>query len=372
MTQLADDRSVIQQVLDHIDGGTTDLAAGSWREPVEHYRSPERLELELERVLRRTPTPFCPSAALAEPGAYIAREAAGVPLLVVRARDGVVRAFRNACRHRGVQLAEGSGCATAFVCPYHGWVYGQDGALRHIPDAAGFPDVDPATRGLVPVRAEERHGLVFVTQDGPAEASPELDVLAGVLTPDLRLHSATITDVAANWKIFMDGFLEGYHLRATHKQTFYPLQFDNLNVVEHFGRNTRIVFPYRRIEKQRALPPADRSPAGSLTYVYHLFPNAVVATFPVSVSLIINEPVGVDRTRVHNYILTTLDVDDPEATAALKRGVDLQVDGLSEDLAMAHSIQRGLASGANEHFEFGRYEGALTHFHRGLAQVIDG
>ncbi|MDT9110839.1 Rieske 2Fe-2S domain-containing protein, partial [Escherichia coli] len=89
------------RILDHIDNETTDLGETCWREPVANYRSPARLDLELERVFRRTPTPFCPSAALLEPGSYVARDAAGVPLLAVRGVDGNVRVFRNACRHRG-------------------------------------------------------------------------------------------------------------------------------------------------------------------------------------------------------------------------------------------------------------------------------
>ena len=113
MTTAMDDRSVAQRVLDHIANGTTDLGQQIWREPVANYRSPERLKAEIESVLRCTPTPFCPSAALPEVGSYVAREAAGIPIVVVRGSDGKVQAFRNACRHRGMQVADGSGCTRA-------------------------------------------------------------------------------------------------------------------------------------------------------------------------------------------------------------------------------------------------------------------
>src|SRR5215813_1498448 len=115
MTTAMDDQSVAQRVLDHIANGTTDTGDSVWREPVANYRSPDRLQVELA-ILRRAPTPFCPSAALPEAGSFVAREAAGVPLVVVRGTDGVVRAFRNACRHRGMQVATGSGCTRAFTC----------------------------------------------------------------------------------------------------------------------------------------------------------------------------------------------------------------------------------------------------------------
>jgi phenylpropionate dioxygenase-like ring-hydroxylating dioxygenase large terminal subunit len=370
MTLLADDGSVAQRILDHIDNQTTDLCPRTWREPVEHYRSADRFRAEREQILRCIPTPYCPSAALPEPGSYLARDAAGVPLLAIRGRDGQVRAFRNACRHRGMTLVEGTGCATAFTCRYHGWVYGQDGALRHVPQATGFPDLDQATHGLVPVHTAERYGLVFITQDEPSLSEPSLSELDGVITPEMRLYRATVQEVPANWKIFMDGFLEGYHLRATHRETFYPVQFDNLNVVEHFGRNSRVAFPYRRIHKLRDVEPARRSVNGVLTFLYHLFPNVAVATFPDNVSLIVNEPVAVDRTLMYTYTLTSLDLDDMDVAATLKTAVDLQVDGLAEDQEVACGIQHGLASGANEHFEFGQFEGALTHFHRGLRDII--
>src|SRR5258705_7655550 len=139
MTSLSDDRSVAQRILDHIDNRTTDLRETTWREPLANYRSEERLAAEIALVLRRYPTPFCPSAALPESGSYVARDAADTPILAVRGSDGRVRAFRNACRHRGTQLAEGAGCEKAFVCPYHGWTYGLDGSLRHVPHEHGFP-----------------------------------------------------------------------------------------------------------------------------------------------------------------------------------------------------------------------------------------
>lgn len=165
MKAAMDDQSVAQRVLDHIAHGTTDVGQEVWREPVANYRSKERLALEIERILRRSPAPFCPSAALPEAGSYVAREAAGTPIVVVRGSDGKVRAFRNACRHRGMQVASGTGCARAFVCRYHGWTYNLEGRLRHIPHEEGFPGFDKDAHPLVPVTASERLGLVFVTQD---------------------------------------------------------------------------------------------------------------------------------------------------------------------------------------------------------------
>ena len=374
MNILADDQTVVQRLLDHIDNKTTDLSEASWREPVENYRSPARFAAELEQVLRRLPIPFCPAAALGEPGAYVARDAAGTPILAVRGNDGEVRAFRNACRHRGTQLAAGSGCEKAFVCPYHGWTYGLDGALRHVPHEHGFLGLDKGARGLVPVACVERNGVVFVSQDATQLADASLGALPPLLGPEWRLLVAAEREVPTNWKVFVEGFLEGYHILSTHPQTFFPLQFDNVNVIETYGRNSRIAFPYRAINKLRSLPPAEWNVDGKLTYVYHLFPNAMVATFPANRFLVVVEPLSIDRSLLITYVMAK-EGAMPSGQASAdgpRRGLDLVNDGGNEDRAVACGVQRGLASGANEFLEFGRFEGAIGHFHRNLHALLDG
>lgn len=369
MSGLLDDASLIQRILDHLDQGTTDLAEDTWREPVANYRSASRLSAEMEGVLRRYPTPFCPSAAVAETGSYVARNAAGVPIVVVRGHDGVVRAFRNACRHRGTAVASGSGCAKSLVCPYHGWVYRLDGRLRHVPDEHGFPCLDKSTRGLVEVSAQERAGLVFVTQDEPALPGASLDGLPQLIGADQSLVGSSELIVEANWKVFVEGFLEGYHIRATHPETFYPFGYDNLNVIEPFGRNSRVTFPFRRIEKLREVPAAERRIDGTVTCVYHLFPTGAVIRLTHHSIVVIVDPISIDRTNTATYMLTNRG-SGAEARADAERDSDFVTRGAAEDRAMAMAVQRGLASGANQTLEFGRFEGAITHFHRQLHELL--
>jgi phenylpropionate dioxygenase-like ring-hydroxylating dioxygenase large terminal subunit len=366
---LKSDAEVIQAVLDHIDGRSTDTTEETWREPVANYLSPERFAAELA-LLRRYPVPFCPSLALPQPGAYLAREAAGVPLLAVRGADGQARAFRNACRHRGMQVAEGSGCAGGFMCPYHGWSYGLDGRLLNVPHPEGFPDLDKSTRGLVQVRCVEHGGLVFVTQEPGPFGDRVLADIPEMIAADERLHRYDVAEVEANWKVLMEGFLEGYHIKPTHKESFFPHGFDNLNVVERFGRNNRVVFPFRAIEKFRD-PSRERSADRVLSYNNHLFPNAMMITFPDLLVSLVLEPIALDRTRVHSWAMNgraLKNPDNPDATAMALQFLDA---GVVEDRAMASAIQRSLAGGGNETFEFGRFEGALTHFHRSLGEALD-
>ena len=143
-SSVAEDVEVVRRILAHIDAGTTD-EGDAWREPVENYLDPGRFTRELE-MLRSFPSVYVPSAAIPQAGDHIERVSFGVPLFAVRGHDGRARVFRNACRHRGLALVEGPGCAHALVCRYHGWTYRLDGSLSHVPHADAFPDLDVATR----------------------------------------------------------------------------------------------------------------------------------------------------------------------------------------------------------------------------------
>jgi phenylpropionate dioxygenase-like ring-hydroxylating dioxygenase large terminal subunit len=369
MATLLDDAGVAARVLAHVAAGTTDASDSVWREPVENYRSPERFAAE-RAALRRVAAPFCPSAALPEPGSYVAREAAGLPVLVVRGLDGRVRAFHNVCRHRGMEIAAGSGCAKAFVCRYHGWSYGLDGSLRHVPHEGGFPGLERGARGLLPLGAFERGGIVFTSPD-PADDGVALGALPELIAGGQRLFKSGELRVPANWKIFMEGFLEGYHIKPAHPETFYPFGYDNLNLVETFGRNSRVTFPFRRIEKLASVAPDERRVTGAVTFVTQLFPNGVVVVLSHHTTLVLLEPASPAETVVHTYALTNRGADAPGAAEAAARDAAFVNDtGGAEDFAIACAIQRGLASRANDAFLFGRFEGALAHFHRQLDALL--
>ena len=367
MSQLLSDAAVIARLLDHIDNKTTDVGTEVWREPTQNYMSRERLDAEIA-VMRRRPVVVCPSAALPQAGSYVAREVAGTPLVAVRGKDGRVRVFRNACRHRGVAIATGSGCAKALVCPYHAWTYGLDGELIHVPHADGFPGLDQGKRGLVPVSCAESHGLVFASQD--AAIGDQLANLPPLIPESHRLIEAGELVVEANWKIFLESFLEGYHIRSTHRNTFYPIQYDNLNVVESFGPHNRLAFPYQSIEGLRDKPPGEHDAAGRLTYVYHLFPISMVATFPHHMVAIMLEPMGLERTRQVSFLLSDVGENDEAGLKTVTEERRFADTGVAEDREMVALAQRGLRSRANDSFEFGLYESAIGRFHAELSAAI--
>lgn len=367
MAMLLNDQEVAERLLQHIANKTTDRCDKTWFEPVSHYTAPDRFAREL-KVLRRTPVPFCAGASIARAGDYLARDAAGVPLLAVRDDDGKARVFRNACRHRGMQLAEGSGCQRGFACRYHGWTYRLDGSLRMVPHEEGFPGLDKAGMGLVEVPSTERHGLIYVCQEAACELDPALDALAERISPQHREFEQRDRKIDSNWKIILETFLEGYHIKAAHRQTFYPFGYDNTTLVEHFGRNSRVIFPFQRIESQAERPPEKRQLMGNVTLVHHLFPNALLVVLSKHLNLVVLDPVDTGRTRMHFYALAHASVSDEQAR---KDAVFVDQTGTAEDRDIACSIQRGVNSGANRGFTFGQFEGAITHFHENLAAAID-
>lgn len=368
--QLLSDLEMVQRIFYHIDNSTTDKGEATWKEPVENYISKKRLKCELE-VLKSRTIVYCPSSAIGKPGEFLARDAAGIPLLVVRGLDGKVRAFRNACRHRGVQLANGQGCARALVCPYHGWAYGLDGSLKSIPHEYGFPDVDKATRGLVSVSCLESNGLVFINQNPHANIENDICSVPKLLPDNCRLLNSDNQIVKANWKLYLESSLEGYHIRQTHKNTFFPVQYDNLTVVEAFGENSRVAFPYQAIEGLRHKKQVDISVDGRLTYVYHLFPNVVISTFPGCMQVVVLEPIDETTTRQYTYLVSDINENEAERVEAVFEGQKFAAKGAIEDLEIVLSAQQGLLSGANEFLEFGLFETAILRLHTHLAIEIE-
>ncbi len=368
-SELLEDQAVIAKILNHIDQGSTDLSVEVWQEPVEHYTSQVHFEREISQVLRRSATVFCPSAALPEVGSYVARDVALMPVLVVRGEDGEVRAFKNSCRHRGVQVLEGTGCKKAMTCRYHAWTYDLQGRLRSIPDDEGFPGLDKALHGLAPLKAFERRGLVYVTQEGMSAPDEDLDAVPDFALPSWQYVQTSEQAFEANWKIVAEGFLEGYHIRSTHRDTFFPRQYDNINVIEAFGRHSRVTFPYRNIERLREVAPEQRRLGGTVTQVYHLFPNVMIATFPTHVTISVLEPLAKDRTRLVTHTLSTM-LDKEEDRDTVARRLAFVNAGSKEDREVACSAQKGLSSGANQVFTFGLFEGAIRHMHLNLAQTF--
>jgi len=188
--------------------------------PLALYRDPNVFEAERELIFARTWQFLGLESDLKRAGDYLAQSVAGYPVVVVRDEAGSLRAYHNVCRHRaGPLVGEARGrCPGEFVCRYHAWRYGFDGALKAATNF-GSAEVDLATYSLFPIRVETWRGFVFVNLD--EKAAPLIDTMRPL---DARFGkrdhlTARIEDnhaVASNWKVFVENYLEGYHNEGVH------------------------------------------------------------------------------------------------------------------------------------------------------------
>lgn len=371
MTTLLDEKALLDRILSHIDNKTTDMGNKVWKEPSKNYLSQERFDAEIA-LLRRSTVPFCPATMVADKGDFLARKSAGTPILLVRGMDGVARAFINACRHRGMPLADGMGCARAFVCPYHAWSYALDGSLTNIAGSHGFPSVDLSEHGLIEIAAREKGGLIYINQAEPIEEDA-LSHMPDFFSPSQKFFGQEILRDKTNWKLIAETTMEGYHIKGLHKNSFFPYGLDNTNIVEEFGPNSRVVFPFKRISKLRDSPQNDRDLTGMITSVYNLFPNTVVSILSKHSTLTIFEPIAPGQTDILIYRVTneqkdgsTFTLEEAKRDAEFVKGA-----GFDEDREASVKIQEAVSSGRDMHFTFGLFEKAIVHFHQELDKRLD-
>lgn len=204
-----------RRLVAHLDAGTTDLAPDLLELSTDLYRGAHH-EREVTVLFHDRPLVFCLSGALPGPDTFQTVDLCGTPILVTRDRHGKVRAFANVCRHRGVRVVDGSGRQGAFACPFHAWVYDNEGALIRVPSQECFGDLDRARHGLTELPVAEGYGVIVGRlRPGPAVdideyLGPELAEEFGLLdfgtwvpTGDPHVHR-----VSANWKVTLDTFRE--------------------------------------------------------------------------------------------------------------------------------------------------------------------
>ena len=185
---------VVIRLLSHVDAGATDQADSVFTIPASAYGDATVAANERERVFAGLPLAVSLGADIPAPGDYLVVELPGNELVIVRQVDASVKAFVNACRHRGAPVASEAGSCRRFSCPYHGWTYGLDGQLQGLTYLKTFGDVDTSKLGLVEVPATERHGLVWVVDD--PHLSLDLDAWLGSdmdhLLADLQFDRAIL------------------------------------------------------------------------------------------------------------------------------------------------------------------------------------
>jgi len=301
----------------------------------------------------------------------------------VRGRDQRLRAFLNVCRHRGAQVAKGCGEARLFSCPYHAWTYDLAGQVTGIPHEAAFPDVRAERPALTALPLCEKHGLVWVIPTPAADGSTAFDIdpWLGGLGPELAsygfeswaFYDKRLIPETMNWKIIVDTFHEGYHIGFLHRDSLRSVLHGNVADFEPFGRNHRLTFPRKKLERLRAEPQASWDLMWNTTVIYSLFPNTILMLQGdhVELSRIFPCEGRVDRAVMELSLYVPRAPATQEERTHWDKNMQLVLDVVTgEDFPAGRSIQLGLTSGAQTHTVFGRNEPAMIHYHQQMQAAL--
>jgi choline monooxygenase len=351
------------------------------------YIDPAILEVEKEKIFRRTwqlvgtTDQPCGEAkgvkrTIGNPETFFTAEIAGEPILIVRDKQGTLRAFSNVCRHRAGPIAQGSGCGHVLRCGYHGWTYTLDGRLIGTPDVDGLEFFDRSTMGMVPLRLETWGQFIFVNFDLNAEP---LGAFLGDIPQQSRgfqfdgLQFAERRDyvIDCNWKVYVDNYLEGYHIPIAHPGLMREIDYAQYRT-DTFRYYSQQFAPIRAARAddsgERFYPPG----SGLTEALYFwIFPNLMLNIYPDNISTNLIVPLSHEKTlTIFEWFFH--DISSEKARERIQKAVGFSDEVQQEDIALCQSVQKGLRSAT---YDRGRYsvkrENGVHHFHMLLREFLE-
>jgi choline monooxygenase len=352
------------------------------------YIDPSILELERSKIFRRTwqlvgtLSQACgevngANRTIADPETFFTVELAGEPIVIVRDKQSTLHAFSNVCRHRAGPIAQGSGCKNVLRCGYHGWTYTLDGRLIGTPDVEGVEFFDRSTMGMVPLRVETWEQFIFVNFD--AHAEPLATFLGeiprqarGFQFDGLQMVERRDYVIDCNWKVYVDNYLEGYHIPIAHPGLMREIDYAGYRT-ETFRYYSQQFAPIRAMKSEDAgerLYAPGKSGLQEALYFW-VFPNLMVNIYPDNVSTNVILPISQDKTlTIFEWFFHYAGSETTQER--VRKAVEFSDQVQQEDIGLCESVQRGLRSST---YDRGRYsvrrENGVHHFHMLLGEFLE-
>jgi choline monooxygenase len=336
------------------------------------YTDPEFLQREKRQIFSRSWQLVGREDQVGEPGSYFVASVADEQVVIVRGKDARLRALSNVCRHRAGPVARGAGKRMSLQCAYHGWTYGLDGTLLGTPEVEGMECFAKELNGLPEFSLDTWNGLIFVNLDSQS------DTLAETLEDiPLRLAHRAFTGyqsafrrdwtVECNWKVYVDNYLEGYHIPLVHPGLNKELDYARYRVETHRYYSIQHA-PVRRVPGGRIGKGEDG--AGEDASFFWIFPNLMLNVYPDNFSTNLIVPLGPERTlTVFEWFFR--EPNRPEVQEAVRRVVEFSDEVQVEDIGICEDVQRGLRSST---YSTGRYsvkrENGVHHFHGLVVEAL--
>ena len=315
--------------------------------PAPWYVDPRIAELEGMTVFSKTWQVIGRADQVTKPGQFVTSTVAGEPIVAVRGAAGQLRAFYNVCRHHAAKVVtEACGSASILHCPYHGWNYGLDGSLKGMPEFDGVKNFERQENGLVPVKAETWEAFIFVNLDPHAESlSAFLGGLATRCAPlelsKLHFFERKTYDIACNWKVFVDNYLDGgYHVPHLHKGLSSVLDYKQYTI-ENEDRYCLQSSPMVASAEEAATAITRK---GDRAWYFWQYPNFMINCYEGYMDTNLVVPLDVDHCRViFDFYFSDVSESRHEYNAqSIAVGDRVQ----DEDLGICEDVQRGLKSRA--------------------------
>ena len=343
------------------------------------YDNAQLSRLEFERVLKPSWQIVCHVNSIPKTGDFQTLDLGSDSVMVLRDRDGSIRAFHNVCRHRGARLLDGAGnCPTAVTCPYHGWTYRHDGGLIGMPVRESFPGLDRSLHGLRPVRVEVALSFVWVCLAGdPPPIATVWGDLADELAPYrlqdmVPLGPITQESWPVDWKIAMDNYLESYHVPIGHPGLYrmFTPDYEDQKAVPGVARGLSWMREHdsprwaegryqRMIGKVATHLPAELRRCWRF---YSALPNLGIDVFPDQMDFFQVLPDGPGRCLIRGAVFGLPDERrEMRAVRYLSSRINTQVN--NEDKWLCSRVQRGLASASYRPGPLSQLERWMLEFH---------